>query len=102
MLLKIKKIILEENILDNIAKLGANPYGTPDSSSSMNGRAEKFMPLSAEDHLNKATGFKAQQGEMSLDRNKRDFITGHNPGTQANASDLFKAQRMQLLNNGGK
>lgn len=98
--IEIKRFILEEGILANIAEMGKNPFNAPDSSSKMNHRSEKFMTLSPEELQAKASKFKKEEGLMALDKNKRDFITGHASGTQAGAQDLFQAKRTQQLNGG--
>lgn len=100
MKINIKDLILEEGILDNLAKIGATTHSTNDTSSRMNSRADKINPISDPNiRMGMATNFKADQGQMELNKNHRDFITGSKQGTQASAQDLFNAKRMRDLNN---
>ena len=102
MKIKIKNLIIEEGILSGLAEFGNNLIDQSkqniDPSSKMNSRAEQITPLTPEQLMSKATGFKKENGEMAITKSERDFKTGSKHGTQSSAEELFKDQRNLLLN----
>lgn len=97
------KQIITENILGSIGKrihglaqLGLRPAN--DSSSAMNSRSDKVMPLGADTLMSKAIGFKDKEHDMRTTKSLRDFNTGSQEGTEASAADLFRLTRAQELN----